>query len=131
MSFITPLVRTLAVAYLATVAVVGFAQADPSTKPVEQKKAAATTAKENAKQNLSSGADIQRMLEQLGIQRDALIAGSEELSKKLKDATDAQKKEILEKMGAQKKAFEEATSALQRQIADERRKQRQGAAPKR
>ena len=60
-----------------------------------------------------------------------MIAEYEALAKQLKDATEAQKKVILEKMQERKKAFEEAQNALHKQIRDEQRRQRQNTAPKR
>jgi hypothetical protein len=76
-----------------------------------------------------AGADLQKLVQQLGQQRDSMIADHEALAKQLKDASDTQRKAILEKMAEQKKAFEEATAALHRQIRDEQRRQRQNAAP--
>ena len=75
------------------------------------------------------GGDLQKLVQQLGQQRDSMIAEHESLAKQLKDASDTQRKAILEKMAEQKKAFEEATAALHRQIRDEQRRQRQNAAP--
>jgi hypothetical protein len=76
-----------------------------------------------------AGADLQRLVQQLGQQRDSMIAEHEVLARQLKDATEAQRKAILEKMAEQKKAFEEATAALHRQIRDEQRRQRQNSTP--
>lgn len=90
--------------------------------------AAADAAKEKAK-SAGAAADVQKLVQQLSAQRDSMIAEHEVLAKQLKDATEVQRKAILEKMAAQKKAFEEATSALHRQIRDEQRRQRQNAAP--
>ena len=89
----------------------------------------ADTGKEKAKASAATAADMQKLVQQLGVQRDSMIAEHEALAKQLKDATEAKRKEILEKMAAQKKAFEEATSALHKQIRDEQRRQRQNAAP--
>lgn len=82
-----------------------------------------------AKAKAAAGADLQKLVQQLGQQRDSMIAEHEALVRQLKDATDAQRKAILEKMAEQKKAFEEATAALHRQIRDEQRRQRQNSAP--
>ena len=90
---------------------------------------AAEPAAEKGKSAAVAAADIQKLVQQLGAQRDSMINEHEALAKQLKDATDAQKKGILEKMAEQKKAFEEATSALHKQIRDEQRRQRQSAAP--
>lgn len=90
---------------------------------------AAESAVEKAKSATAEKADIQKLVQQLGAQRDSMISEHEALAKQLKDATDVQKKAILAKMAEQKKAFEEATSALHKQIRDEQRRQRQNAAP--
>lgn len=118
--------RIIAVALFATLA--GTCVAQASGGAAEQKQSAATAAKEKAKKGSSSAADVQKLMAQLGAQRDTMIADYESLSKQLHAANEAQKKQILEKMEAQKKAFQEATNALQRQIADERRKQRSDSA---
>ncbi len=76
-------------------------------------------------------ADAAKSREQANAQRDRMIAEYEALAKQLKDATEAQKKVILEKMQERKKAFEEAQNALHKQIRDEQRRQRQNTAPKR
>jgi Skp family chaperone for outer membrane proteins len=122
--------RILAVAPVATLAGTCAAQTNAGAAP-PPKPSAATAAKEKAKSGPASPAELQKLIEQLGAQRETMISDYEALSKQLKDATEAQKKQILEKMEAQKKAFAEASSALQRQLADERRKQRAGAAHKR
>ncbi|MEI6465867.1 MAG: hypothetical protein WCQ89_14175 [Verrucomicrobiota bacterium] len=90
---------------------------------------AADSVVEKSKSTAAAAADIQKLVQQLGVQRDSMISEHEALAKQLKDATEVQKKAILEKMAAQKKAFEEATSALHKQIRDEQRRQRQNAAP--
>jgi len=90
---------------------------------------AADSAAEKARSAAASAPDLQRLVQQLGAQRDSMISEHEALAKQLKDATDVQKKAILEKMADQKKAFEEATSALHKQIRDEQRRQRQNTAP--
>lgn len=76
-------------------------------------------------------AEASKSREQANAQRDRMIAEYEALVKQLKDATEAQKKVILEKMQERKKAFEEAQNTLHQQIRDEQRRQRQNAAPKR
>ena len=72
---------------------------------------------------------MQKLLQQMSTQRDSMIADHEALAKQLKEATDAQKKTILEKMEAQKKAFEEAKSELHKQIRDLQRRERQNVGP--
>ncbi len=93
------------------------------------KTAAAASAKEKAKTAAASAADLQKLLQQMSTQRDSMIADHEVLAKQLKDATDAQKKSILEKMESQKKAFEEAKSELHKQIRDLQRRERQNVGP--
>jgi K+/H+ antiporter YhaU regulatory subunit KhtT len=90
---------------------------------------AADAAVEKGKSAAAAPVDIQKLVQQLGAQRDSMISEHEALAKQLKDATDVQKKAILEKMADQKKAFEEATSALHKQIRDEQRRQRQSVVP--
>ena len=108
----------LAVAFLATA--IGMVAAESPT---------AAAAKEKAKSGPANGSDIQKLVQQLSVQRDSMISEHEALAKQLKDATEAQRKAILEKMAAQKKAFEEATTALHKQIRDEQRRQRQNSTP--
>jgi gas vesicle protein len=108
--------RLLVIAFLAVSAGVYGAEAP-----------AATAAK--SKMEAPSAADMKKLMQELNVQRDSMIAEHEALAKKLKDATDEQRQAILEKMAEQKKAFEEATSALHKQIRDEQRRQRQNAAP--
>jgi len=99
-------------------------------KSVEAGKTAekkAATAKDSAKS--TAGSDAKKLVDQLNARRDSMITDHEALAKQLKDATEEQRKAILEKMQQQKKAFEEAQSALHKQIRDENRRQRQNAAP--
>ena len=98
-----------------------------AAKAAETSKSTATAAKDKAK----PAADLHDLQRQLAEGRDKYIADSDALLKQLKEATEAQKKAVLEKMEEQKKAFAEVASALAKQIADERRKQRAGAAPRR
>jgi hypothetical protein len=92
-------------------------------------KAASAAAKEKAKKGPMSPAEIRKLYEEVGKQRDVMIAEFEVLAKQMKDATEEQKEKIREKMEAQKRAFEQVTAALNKQIRDEQRKQRQNAAP--
>src|SRR5947207_88468 len=62
-------------------------------------KSAGDSAKEKAKKDSTN---LQNLVEQLNAQRDSAIANHEELAKQLKDASEDQKKVILEKMEAQK-----------------------------
>jgi gas vesicle protein len=126
MSFISTPARLLAVMLFTSGAAVYAAESAP--KPGEAK-ASATDTLEKAKK--SSSTDAKKLVEQLSVQRDNMIAEYEKLAKQLADATEEQKKVIKGKMEAQKKAFEEATSALHKQIIDERRRQRQNNAPRR
>jgi hypothetical protein len=87
-----------------------------------------TAAREKSKKSVTSAADLKKLLEEAGKQRDALIADYETLRKDLAAATEEQKQAIRQKMEDRKKAFEEMTIALHKQIRDEQRKQRAGAA---
>jgi phenylalanyl-tRNA synthetase alpha subunit len=89
---------------------------------------ASIAAKEKAKKSVTSAADLKKLLDEAGKQRDALIADYETLRKELADATEEKKQAIRQKMEERKKAFEEMTIALHKQIRDEQRKQRAGAA---
>lgn len=90
-----------------------------------------SAAREKAKKTVTSAADLRKLLDEAGKQRDALIADYEALRKDLAAATEEQKQAIRQKMEERKKAFEEMTVALHKQIRDEQRKQRAGAAAKR
>ena len=94
--------------------------------PAAAKSAPAAAAKEKAQANAPSRAELQKKAND---QRDAMIAEHEALAKQLKDATEAQRKSILEKMQAEKKKFEEVIGALHKQMRDEIRQQRQDAGP--
>lgn len=83
------------------------------------------TAKENAKKTPPTAADLRKLLDEAGKQRDQMISDYDALAKQLKDATEEQRKVIREKMESQKKAFEEVMNTLHKQIRDEQRKQRQ------
>ncbi len=91
---------------------------------------AAAAAKESAVKSSASGS-LRELLEQVSTQRERMIADHESLARQLKAASDEQRKAILEKMQEQKRVFEAAQSALHKQIRDEQRRQRQGAAPRR
>ena len=105
--------------------------AKEGAKPADAKSAAAA-AKEKARKGAASPADLQKLLDEAGKQRDTLIADYEGVMKQLKDATDEQKKALKERMEEQKKTFDEAMIALHKQIRDEARKQRaQAVGPKR
>jgi hypothetical protein len=92
-------------------------------------KAAAASAREKARKGAMSPAEIRKLFEEASKQRDLMLAEFDVLAKQMKDATEEQKKQIREKMEAQKRAFEQVTSALNKQIREEQRKQRQNAAP--
>jgi len=87
-----------------------------------------SAARERAKKGATTAADLKKLLDEAGKQRDALIADYETLRKELAAATEEQKQAIRQKMEERKKAFEEMTIALHKQIRDEQRKQRAGAA---
>jgi hypothetical protein len=86
-----------------------------------------SAAKEKAKKPVTT-ADLKKLLDEAGKQRDALIADYETLRKELAEATEEKKQAIRQRMEERKKAFEEMTIALHKQIRDEQRKQRAGAA---
>lgn len=115
--------RLLAAALFA----VGVALCGAQTPSASEAKAAATTAaKEKAKASAPSLAELQKKIKD---QRDTMIADHDAFVKQLKDATEAQKKEILEKMAAQKRSFEEANKTLHRQMQEELRRVREKAGP--
>ncbi len=60
---------------------------------------------------------------------DKMVAEHEALAKQLKDASEAQRKEIIAKMAELKKNFEETLNALHKQLREDERKRRQNAAP--
>ncbi len=101
----------LAVACLATIATAGAAESDASAKAKEAAKAATADARKSSQELITK-----------------MIADHEALAKQLKDATDAQRKEIIAKMEEQKKNFEEAFSALVKQQREDARRLRQNAA---
>lgn len=97
----------------------------PPGKSADAKKSAADAAKEKAKQNAGTVGELQQQLTQ---QRDQLVADHAALAKQLKDANEAEKKEILERMEGQRKAAEERMSALHKQMIEEKRRERAGRA---
>ena len=91
--------------------------------------AAPAAAKEPVRKASTSVAEVQKLIAQVNVQRDKMIADHEALAKQLKEATEEQREVIMEKMHEQKKEFEAAQSALHKQIRDEQRRQRQNATP--
>jgi len=118
MSYRSNVARFLAVTLCASALGIGVAQGAESASAVREK----------AKKGATTAADLKKLLDEAGKQRDALIADYETLRKELVAATDEQKQAIRQKMEERKKAFEEMTIALHKQIRDEQRKQRAGAA---
>lgn len=91
---------------------------------------ATAEAKQAAKESVRPASnDLQKLIAEITSQRDRMIADHEALAKKLKDATETERKEILERMSEQKKAFEAAQSMLHKSIRDEQRRLRQSSAP--
>jgi hypothetical protein len=103
----------------------GASAVTAQTKPVasDSKTSAAAAAKELAKTG-PGGARLQDLVKQLRDNREAMIADHDALAKKLKVATEQEKKAIKEKMERQMKAFEEQQATLHKQIRDEQRRQR-------
>jgi Skp family chaperone for outer membrane proteins len=89
--------------------------------------AAATGVGEAVRKPATAAVEVQKLMSQINGQREKMIADHEALAKQFKDATDEQRKVIMEKMHAQKKEFEAAQSALHKQIRDEQRRQRQSS----
>ena len=118
MSYLLPLRRLFATVALLSGVVVCEAQTNSAA---DAKVTATTAAKEKA---ATSAADVKKLLQQLSKEREGMIADHEALAKQLKDATDATRRAILEKMEAQKKVFEQATSELHKQIRDLQRRER-------
>ncbi len=67
---------------------------------------------------------MQALIKELNQRRELLIADHDALAKRLKEATEEEKKAIKEKMEAHMKAFETQQKALHKQIRDEQRRQR-------
>ncbi len=91
--------------------------------------AASAAARGKAGKAPASAADLQKMVDQVNSQREKMIADHDALAKQLKDATDEQRKIIMDRLREQKKDFEAAQSALHKQIRDDQRRQRQNMAP--
>ncbi|MEY3609136.1 MAG: hypothetical protein RLZZ447_1924 [Verrucomicrobiota bacterium] len=79
----------------------------------------------------SGVAEMQRLLDQVKVQRDQMIAAHESLARELREAGEEQRRVILERMQEQKREFEAAQSALHKQIREEQRRQRQTVTGKR
>ena len=123
------LFRLPAVTLLACGLAVSVAEAAEGKGADTKAAAGAATAREKARKGAMSPAEIRKLFEEASKQRDLMLAEFEVLAKQMKDATEEQKKQIREKLEAQKRAFEQVTSALNKQIREEQRKQRQNAAP--
>ena len=106
------------------------APASTADKAAADARAKVGEVKESAKKG-PGGASLQDLVKELKTRRDVMIADHDALAKKLKEATDEEKKAIKEKMEAQMKAFEAQQTALHKQIRDEQRRQRQSSGPKR
>lgn len=117
-----------AAAFIAGGVVCQAQAADAKAQASQDARNAAAAAKERAKSG-PGGGSLQDLVRQLRENREAMIADHESLAKKLKDATEQEKKTIKEKMERQMKAFEEQQASLHRQIRDEQRRQRQEAVP--
>lgn len=76
-------------------------------------------------------AEMQRLLAQVKSQRDQMISAHESLARELREASEEQRKAILDRMQEQKREFEAAQSALHKQIREEQRRQRQTVTGKR
>jgi Skp family chaperone for outer membrane proteins len=120
----TKLFRLRAVVLLALSAAVGAVSGADAASAAEAKVSAA---KERGRK--ATTAELRKLYEEVGKERDRMIADFDALTKQMKDASEEKKKEIREKLEAQSKKFEEVTNALMKQIRDEQRKQRQNAAP--
>lgn len=102
---------------------VGVAGAQEKSASAEAKKAPAADKANAAKGQTKEG--IERAKAQANEQRDKFLKEFETLQKQLKTATEAQRKEIMERIKAQRSEFERANSELQKQIRDEQRRQRE------
>jgi hypothetical protein len=80
---------------------------------------------------LTGGPEMQRLMNQVKVQRDQMISAHESLARELREAGEEQRKAILERMQEQKREFEAAQSALHKQIREEQRRQRQTVTGKR
>jgi hypothetical protein len=79
----------------------------------------------------SGVAEMQRLMDQVKVQRNQMISAHESLARELREAGEEQRKAILERMQEQKREFEAAQSALHKQIREEQRRQRQTVTGKR
>lgn len=77
----------------------------------------------------TANADIQAALDQFKMRRDKVLAERAELEKKLKNATEAQKKSILEQIEQQQKELLEEQRALGKRIRDDMRNLRPSMPP--
>lgn len=101
---------------LATLAVGGVARAAaPSEKP--------------QKPEIIASGDLQKLIDQFNKRRETMLADRDALVAQLKNATDEQRKAILEKMQALQKDQLDAQRALAEQIRDEMRKLRRTSGP--
>lgn len=83
------------------------------------------TAKEAAKSTSTDPRKSAR--EQIDAAAAKMVAEHQALAKQLKDASEAQRKEILAKLEEQKKNFQETMDALHKRVREEDRKRRQEA----
>lgn len=108
----------------------------PKSTPPAPAPAAAAAASASAKQSADAKAaaaatsrDIQAAMEQFNLKREKLLADRGELEKKLKNATEAQKKAILEQIDQQQKELLQEQRALGKRIRDDMRKLRPNIPP--
>jgi hypothetical protein len=87
--------------------------------------AASTAPARPEKPVITGTVDLQKLIAQFNSQRDAMLANREALLSQLKNATEEQKKALLEKLDAQQKDLLDQQRALGRQIRDEMRKLKQ------
>ncbi len=107
---------------LLTLAILALGASVCAAQGADAKSAAAAAKSEASK--AKAGVSIDSLRKQLNEQRDNLVAEHEALAKQLKDATDAQKKDIKAKMEARMKEFNERQANLHKLLRDEQRRQR-------
>jgi hypothetical protein len=107
--------RKLAALFVALVAMNGLAHAADAAAP--QPKPATSSA--------AVPADLQKLIEQFKARRDSLLADRQALLNQLKNATEDQRKAILEKLQNQQKDLIDQQRALGKQIRDEMRRMRE------
>lgn len=125
LSLTTTTRRALAIAFFA----IGMGLSVGQAAETPAKDDAKSAARENAKKAAASSGEQKKAIEEaVKKERDITLAEYEKLKKQYSEASEEQKKQIREKIEEKVKALEEVTAAYHKQLRDEQRKQRAGAA---